>query len=271
MATPQYWNGSSWTTFAKNKTAYWNGSAWVEPSDIKYWDGASWTSVFSGGGGGGSVSFRVAGSNNAQSVSSLAVPIPGTVQTGDLLVLVVAQTSNNATLFNAISGWTKQGEQRAGTAAFTLGVYTRIAQAGDAGTNVTSTSVNSANYSGEVRAYSGVHQTTPIDATTVFNNTDTASTSFSASAITVATANAMLITAYGVPTTSGTTLSSSDWTDPSGFSNEVTVCTSAGASNNAAIAAYDEVTPGTGSQGPFSATITQSRRWASATLALRPA
>ena len=32
------------------------------------------------------------------------------VQTGDLLVLAVAQTINGTTLFNAISGWTKRGE-----------------------------------------------------------------------------------------------------------------------------------------------------------------
>ncbi|HSE29690.1 MAG TPA: hypothetical protein VLA77_03860 [Candidatus Saccharimonadales bacterium] len=268
MATPQVWNGTSWVALTKNKTAYWSGSAWVEPSDIKYWNGSSWVTIF---GSAAVIAFRTSGSNNALTVSSLDVPIPGTVQTGDLLVLVVSQTSNSATLFNAITGWTKVGEQRAGTSAFTIGVFTRIAQVGDAGTNVTSTSVSSANYSGQVRAYSGVNQTTPLDATTVFSQLDSTSTSVTAPAITVATTGAMLVTVHGLPTTAGTTLTAADWTEPTGFGDEVTVCTASGSANNAAIACYDRITPGTGSQGPFTATSTQARRWATATLALRPA
>lgn len=267
---PQIWNGSAWVAVTKPKFSYWSGSAWTVPSDVKYWDGSAWTTLFPSGGS-PNIALRATANNSANAANSLGITIPASVQAGDYLVLVVAQTINGTTVFNAISGWTKQGEQRAGGAAHTIAVFTRLAQAGDASTTVTSTSVSTENYTGHIRAYSGVHQTTQLDTAVVFAQVDPAATSGSAPVVTVATTGAMLVTIYSVPTTSGTTLSAANWTDPSGFSNELTTCTSSGSSNNAALATYDETSPGTGSQGPFSATITQSRRWALATVALRPA
>ncbi|HSX36136.1 MAG TPA: hypothetical protein VLH84_04355 [Patescibacteria group bacterium] len=268
MATVSYWNGSAWTTVDITHFSYWSGSAWTAPTDVQVWDGAAWTSIFSGGGGGSGISLRTATNNIASASSSLNLTIPATTQTGDLLVLVVGQTSFGATLFNAISGWTKQGEQRANTAAMTLGVYTRLAQAGDANTTVSSTSINSANYCGQIRAYQNVNQTTPIDAAIVFNQA-AAGTTASAPAITTATNLAEVITFYAIPTTSGTTVTGTDFTDPSGFSNELVVCSN-GAGNNAAIAVYDENFASAGAQGPFGITCTQSRQWALASIALRP-
>lgn len=271
MAAPFIWDGASWTPLTKSKTRYWNGAAWAEPSDIKYWNGAAWETIFgTSGGGGGTISLRASASNSANSANSLGVTIPASTQDGDLLVLLVGQVANSATLFGAISGWTKQGEQRAGSAAFTIGVYTRIAQPGDAGATVTSTSAGTAHYVGQVRAYSGVHQTTPMDNTPVFSQLDLNATTHDASAITVATTSAMLLTLYGVPTSSGTTLAAADWTGPTSFTDELVTCSN-GTGNNACIAFYNMETPGTGSQGPFTATITQARRWATCTLALRPA
>jgi large repetitive protein len=271
MATPQIWNGSAWVPVTKDKTSFWNGSSWVEPTDIKYWDGAQWVTVFGGGGGGGGpITLRATASNQANAVNTLDVTIPASVQDGDMLVLAVAQTSNATTVFNAISGWTKQGEQRAGTSAHTIALYTRLAQPGDASSTVTTTSVNTENYTAHLRAYAGVHQTTPLDTAVTFAEVDPAATSGNAPAVTVATADAMLIAIYSVPTTANTTLSAGNWTDPSGFIDKVTTCTTS-AANNAALATYNQVAPGTGSQGPFNATITQSRRWATATVVLRPA
>ncbi len=268
MSTISYWNGSAWTSVDITHFSYWNGSAWTAPSDVKYWTGSAWQTVFGGGGGGSGISLRAATTNIASAASSLNLTIPATTQTGDLLVLVVGQTSNAATVFNAISGWTKQGEQRANTAAMTMGIYTRLAQAGDASSTVSSTSVNTANYSGQIRAYQNVNQTTPIDASIVFG-VSAASLTASAPAITTATAAAEVITFYAVPTTSGTTVTSTDFTDPSGFANEVVVCSS-GIGNNSAIAVYDENFASAGAQGPFGITFTQSRQWALASIALRP-
>ncbi|HSX32544.1 MAG TPA: hypothetical protein VLF43_04725 [Candidatus Saccharimonadales bacterium] len=268
MATISYWTGSVWASIDITHFSYWSGSAWVAPSDIKYWTGSAWASVFSGGGGGSGISLRAATSNTALTANSLNLTIPASTQTGDLLVLVVGQASNATTLFNAISGWTKQGEQRANAAAMTMGIYTRLAQAGDASSTVSSTSVNTAHYSGQIRAYQNVNQTTPIDTAAVFNQA-AASTTASAPAITTVTAAAEVITFFALPTTSGTTLTGTDFTDPSGFANELVVCTN-GAGNNAAIAVYDENFASAGAQGPFGITCTQSRQWALASIALRP-
>jgi len=213
---------------------------------------------------------RAAAINTANTVSSLGVVIPATTQPGDALVLTVGQASFGATLFNAISGWTKQGEQRAGGAAYTIAIFTRVAQPGDAGTTVTSTSINTENYTGQVRAYYGVDQSTPLDTAVVFAQQDPAATTASAPAITTISSGAAIIAAYGIPTTSGVVLTDADWTTPTGFSNEVTSSTNSGA-NNAALAMYDMLQGAAGAYGPFSATVTDNRRWAMASVALRPA
>lgn len=263
--TPQTWNGSSWVPASKEQFSYWNGTSWTAPSDVKHWNGSAWETIFPG------IARRAAATGSAINTTDVGVVVPASVQAGDLLVLAVCQTANAVTLFNAISGWTKQGEQRAGGAAHTLAIYTRVAQAGDAGSTVTVTSTKIENLAAAVIAYSGVNQTTPLDTAAVFAQADPAVTTASAPAVTVATAGAMLVTFYSVPSVAGTTLSDADWTSPSGFSNELTVCSAALAVNNAALATYNMPSPGLGAQGPFAATLTQSRRWSLATLALRPA
>lgn len=212
---------------------------------------------------------RAAATNSANSVNSLGVTIPSSVQAGELLLLFVAQSSFSATLFNAISGWLKIGEQRAGGAAQTMAVFMRIAQTGDAGSTVTSTSVNSENYTVQVRAYYGVDQVSPIDTTVGFAQQDPAATTASAPAITTVTSSATIVTAFSIPTTTGVMLTDADWTAPANFGNEVTSSTNS-AANNSALAVYDWPRLAVASYGPFSATVTDSRRWAMVTIALRP-
>ena len=267
MATPQIWNGTSWTALTKAKSRYYNGSTWVEPSDIKYWTGSTWASIFPAS---GTVALRDSGFNNVNATNSIGVTIPASTQAGDFMVIAVAQTMNAATVFNVVSGWAKQGEQRAGSAAHTLAIYTRVAQGGDASSTVTVTSTQTENIAIQIRVFSGANQTTPLDAAIGFDEVATAGTTGSAPAVTTATGGAMVMTIYTVPTTTNTTLSSSDWTDPSGFSAELATCTNS-TSNNAAVATYVMSAPSAGSQGPFAATIPQSRRWALATIAIRPA
>ncbi|QQG50943.1 MAG: hypothetical protein HZB75_00320 [Candidatus Saccharibacteria bacterium] len=259
------WGG---VAFASKPIKVWDGASWVM-KPLKRWNGSEW--VLTPGAASG-IALRDISSNTGVTVNTLGVTMPSSIQVGDLLVLVVSQTTNAATVFNAISGWTKQGEQRAGGAGYTLAVYTRVAQSGDAGGTVTSTSVNAAHYTGHLRVYSGVDQTTPLDTSAVFSELDVASFSASAPAVTVATTNAMLVAIYGIPTVAGTSLSDADWTAPAGgFSSEVVTCPATGSSNRPCTAVYDRITSGTGSQGPFEATTTQDRRWSLVTLALRPA
>lgn len=267
MATPQVWNGTTWAALTKAKTRYYNGSTWVEPSDIKYWTGSTWASIFSSA---GLVALRASASSQQNAAGSIDVTVPASTQPGDLLVIAVAQTMNATTVFNTVSGWTKQGEQRAGAAAHTLAIYTRIAQVGDASSVVTVTSTQTENIAIQLRVFSGVNQTTPLDTPVAFAEVATAGASGSAPAVTVATAGAMIMTVYTVPTTSSTTLSAADWTDPSGFSSELVNCTT-NTTNNAAVATYVKSAPSAGADGPFATTITQSRRWALATIAIRPA
>jgi hypothetical protein len=197
------------------------------------------------------------------------VTIPASTQTGDFMVLVVAQNSNLTTLFNAISGWTKQAEERAGAAAYTIAIYTRLAQGGDASSTVTATSANTANMTAQVRVFSGVNQSSPLDAAVITDELATAGITASAPAVTIATVGSMIMTVYGIPATANTTLTG-DWTDPSGFSNELATCTN-NTDINPALVTYTKSAVATGSNGPFSATSTQSKRWSLATIAIRPA
>jgi hypothetical protein len=269
MATKaSYWDGTTWVAVDKTHFTSWSGTAWTAPSDVKSWNGSSWQTIFPASVG---ITLRATTSNTALATNGIGVTVPVSVQTGDMLVLVAAQTNFGSPLFNAVSGWTKQGEQRAGGAGYTLAIYTRLAQAGDASSTVTVTSAATENMAVQIRAYSGVNQTTPLDTSVVFAQVDPAATSGSAPAVTIATASAEIIAIYGVPTTTGTTLTAANWTDPSSFNNELTTCSASGSTNNCALASYDRIASSTGSQGPFSATITQSRRWAMATIALRPA
>jgi hypothetical protein len=213
---------------------------------------------------------RAAATNSALATNSLGVVIPSSVQPGELLLLFVAQASFSTTLFNAISGWLKIGEQRAGGAAQTMAVFMRIVQTGDAGATVTSTSVNSENFTAQVRAYYGVNQVSPIDTTVGFAEQDPASTTASAPSVTTVTASATIVTAFSIPTTSGVVLTDADWTPPANFGNEVTSSSNSGSVNNAALAVYDWPRLPVASYGPFTATVTDSRRWAMVTLALRP-
>jgi hypothetical protein len=267
MATPQIWNGTSWAALTKAKARYYNGSTWVEPSDIKYWTGSTWASIFPAA---GTVALRASGSNNVNTTNSIGVTIPASTQAGDFMVLVVAQNSNLTTLFNAISGWTKQAEERAGAAAYTIAIYTRLAQGGDASSTVTATSANTANMTAQVRVFSGVNQSSPLDAAVITDELATAGITASAPAVTIATVGSMIMTVYGIPATANTTLTGADWTDPSGFSNELATCTN-NTDINPALVTYTKSAVATGSNGPFSATSTQSKRWSLATIAIRPA
>lgn len=270
MVTPKVWNGTAWVDkTTKADYSYWNGTAWTEPTDVRVWNGSTWETIFPSAPS-GVVAYRDSATATAASANSINVTIPATTQVGDLLVLIVAQNSNAVTVFNAISGWTKQGERRAGSAAHTLAVFTRLAQSGDAGSTVTSTSVNIDHMAAQVRVYSNVNQTTPLDTAVAFDQVDPAATSGNAPAVTVATTGSLIVTVFSLPTTANTTLGAADWTAPSGFADELVICT-ATTNNNACIASYNQANVSPGSLGPFTATTTQSRRWSTATITIRPA
>jgi hypothetical protein len=204
---------------------------------------------------------------SSSAVGSLACTVPVGVQAGDLIVVIAGASSSN--LFNALSGYTAQANERAGSAAFRLGVWTKVASGTEGGTSVTpALSSGTGRMIVQVRVYHSVDLVTPLDAATEVDSSDTETTNVVAPAITTVTDGAWTISVHGQPTTFGTTITS--WTDPSGANNELISCSTDPTGNQAAVVSYDYQTTAPGSYGPYTAVSTQSRRWASVTLALRP-
>lgn len=209
---------------------------------------------------------------SSSAVASLAATIPGSTQAGDLIVVIAGASSSNTfntTLSATVSGYSNRANERAGSAAFRLGVWTKVAGGTEGGTTVTPTlSTGTGRMIVQVRVYHSVDTTTPLDATTTISSSDTESTNVVAPAITTVTDGAWTVSIHGQPTNSGTTMTS--WTDPSGANNELISCSTDPTGNQAAVVSYDYDNPTAGVRGPYTAVSGQSRRWAAVTLALRP-
>ena len=205
---------------------------------------------------------------SSSAVGSLACTVPGSVQAGDFIVVIGGVTSSNA-WNTTLTGYTNRANERAGSAAFRLGVWTKVAVGTEGGTNVTpALSSGTGRMIVQVRVYHSVDTTTPLDATVQISSSDTESTSVPAPAITTVTDGAWTVSMHGMPSTSGTTITS--WTDPSGATNELISCSTDGSGNQAAVVSYNYETTTAGTYGPYTAVSPQSRRWAAVTLAIRP-
>lgn len=209
---------------------------------------------------------------SSTAVASLAATVPGSTQAGDLIVVVAGASSSatfNTTLAATVSGYTNRANERAGSAAFRLGVWTKVAGGTEGGTTVTPTlSSGTGRMIVQVRVYHSVDTTTPLDVAAVIASSDTESINVVAPAVTTVTDDAWTVSVHGQPTNSGTTMTS--WTDPSGANNELISCSTDGTGNQAAVVSYDYDTGAAGTYGPYTAVSGQSRRWAAVTLALRP-
>lgn len=272
--TDKRWTGSVWQDLSTRKR--WDGSAWQDLASIKRWDGSAWQIVWEPTVAGIALRATSTGQQNVNA-SSCNITIPASTEVDDLIVVVVAinkRPTSGTNSFNDPAGYTKQAENTLASSSFTIGVYTKLAALEDIGATLTidrSTDAGMADgvWGMHCRVYSGVDTTTPIDATSIFNNNSGASSSVVAASITTVTADAWLVTVHCMPTTAATSFT--DWTDPSGMSNEVTVCSTSASTNNTAVASYDEPRPTTGATGTRTATSPQTQRWGAVTLALRPA
>ncbi|MFD0856549.1 hypothetical protein ACFQ07_30200, partial [Actinomadura adrarensis] len=105
-----------------------------------------------------------AGSSATQTTGSLPITIPGSVQTGDLLVLVAGL--NDAGVpdhdWSTPAGWTLRDARRVGTNLFAM-CAVRVCQPGDPGSVVTLTTVATGKSAAGIVAYSGVDPSTPIN------------------------------------------------------------------------------------------------------------
>jgi hypothetical protein len=203
---------------------------------------------------------------SSTAVASLAATIPATTEADDLIVVIAGAASSST--WAALSGFTNHANERAGSAAFRLGVWTKVATGTEGGTSVTpALSSGTARMIVQVRVYHSVDPATPLDVAAVVASSDTESTNVPAPAVTTVTDDAWTVSVHGQPTTSGTTMTS--WTDPSGANNELVSCSTDSVGNQAAVVSYDYDTGPAGTYGPYTAVSGQSRRWAAVTLALR--
>jgi hypothetical protein len=205
---------------------------------------------------------------SSSAVNSLAITVPGTTQVGDLIIIIAGASSSNT--FATLSGYTNIANERAGSAAFRLGVWRKIAVLGDISSSVSPTisSAGTGRMICQVRVYHSVNTTTPMDATPVVASSDTQDDDVPAGGITTASANAWLVTVHGQPTNTATFITS--WTDPSGAQNELISCSTDASGNQAAVVSYDYDTTTAGAYGAKTAVSTQARRWSSVMIAIRP-
>ena len=205
---------------------------------------------------------------SSAAVGSLGITVPGGTQVGDIIVIVAGSTSSNA--FSTLTGFTNRCNERAGSASFRLGVWLKVAVSGDIGATVTPTisSGGTGRMAVQCRVYHSVDTSTPEDGTAQVSSSDVQDDDVPAPAITIATAGAWTLSFHGQPTNSATFITS--WTDPSGAQNELISCSTDAAGNQAAIVSYDYDNATSGVKGPYTAISTQSRRWSSCTIALKP-
>ncbi|GAA4224927.1 hypothetical protein GCM10022254_05590 [Actinomadura meridiana] len=153
------------------------------------------------------IGFRGGAGGNAN-VKTAYAQVPASVQVGDGMIMVLTYNASDATMTTPPPGWTQVGTQTAGSATSVL--WKRVAQAGDAGTQV---NIGLSGYTkADIRlvAYAGTNATDPIAAVT--KGADPGSvTDHTAPSATAAAAGSWAVT-YWADKSSTTT----SWTAPAG-------------------------------------------------------
>jgi hypothetical protein len=95
---------------------------------------------------------------------SLTLTLPGTIQAGDLLIVVggMNNSGNAAYDWSTPSGWTKKDDRSVSSNLYGV-VYTKTAVSGDAGASLTLASSNTGKSCAILAAYSGLDQSAPVD------------------------------------------------------------------------------------------------------------
>jgi len=194
----------------------------------------------------------------ASSVTSMAVSLPASIASGDLLIAHVGV--RNAGTWTLPSGWVALTEQAGGGAVGEMGVWYKIAT-GSEGASATWTTNTATTAAWQVRKITGWHGTTPPELTAtsgdaVAVNPPSRTASWGAAdtlwlAVVGSSANTMSFTAAPTNYTSLTT---------------TTASTGGGASN--AGSAVRQLNAASEDPGTF--TTSTNRWWAAATIAVRP-
>lgn len=146
--------------------------------------------------------------------ASHAIPYPSTVAAGACLVLVASQSSAGSTIFTVPGGWTQVAQLSVTTNTVLPVLFVAIkpnASGTEGGTTLTVTHSTGAIASWQILAFPGVDTVTPQDVAATTVDSNVAATSTVLPALTVVTANAALVAAGAMNSTTATA------TPPSGF------------------------------------------------------
>ena len=196
------------------------------------------------------------------SVTSAVIPYPTGVTAGELLLVVVTESASTASTTNP-GGWTLARAQNGPTSSPSTSVWYKIAAGTESGSVTFTTNATAGRVTGTMTRWSGVDNTTPMDATAVGANSGTAST-FNTPTITTVTANAMLVHAVSINASS-----SADIDTPSGMTM---VTGSTGTGRRQRVLSQVQATAGASGTKTFSLNpTTPTLQWAGITVAMRPA
>lgn len=196
----------------------------------------------------------------------LTVTIPGTVQAGDLLILVAGQNNagNAAYDWATPSGWTKRDDRSVGSNLY-CAVYAKTATSGDAGATVTLASATTGKSCAVLAAYSGCDQSAPIDV--VAGLTETTSTVSHATPTVSTTQDQDWIIIAAVQSDS----SSDTWSAATGYTKRQDSTDNINTSGHVVATLQDKGPESVGSYGGESITITTAASKAATwTIAISP-
>lgn len=200
---------------------------------------------------------------------SLTLP---TVLDGDTAIIIVGIVSASTPTVSLPAGWSNDlALVRAGTSSYRVGVWSKTLAATDSGTSVTVTSTATGQLTIIRRIYRGVDAAI-YDVAPTSANLSTNDTTPDCPPITPVTDGAMVIAAYGMPTTTGTNWT--DWAAPSGLGNASNGCSTVASVNNAATGSADLLQTTAAATGTMTATAgptgsAQSHSWAAVSMALK--
>jgi PKD repeat protein len=151
--------------------------------------------------------FRAAASANTNT-SAATITIPGSVQAGDQLILII--TANTNTTATTPAGWTARGTEQDGSPDMTSWVFTRAATGGLAGSSVTSTLGTTSKVSRMLLAYSGGSAPTIVESSV----RGASSTAHATPSANVASGGSTVVSYWSDETSSNT-----GWTLPAGVTS----------------------------------------------------
>jgi hypothetical protein len=201
--------------------------------------------------------FRSASFDATRNATSVSVPRPSGVATGDVMVAVIGvRGTPNIT---APGGWALARVDTHGS-TMRQAVYHRVATATEPSSYSWGFSARTASTGGLVLAYQGVDTVTPVDAAS--GRPNTASSSITAPALSTSVSETLLVGLFGVA-------NNPTITEPPGMLEQAEVVQNAGR-DKLAMEAADSVLPGTGSSGAMTATANKSGDNIGQLIALRP-